>query len=316
MKRYLLLSLLISGAASAQQKIDVQAHRGGRALMPENTIPAMKHAIDLGVRTLELDCVISSDKKVVVSHDLYMSADFMRTPDGKDIDKKDERSYIIYKMPYDSVRKYDAGTKPHPEFPEQVKMKTYKPLLSELIDSVEAYVKANHLKPVYYNMETKTMPMGDGNYHPAPDEFTALLMEVINEKKIANRTMIQSFDVRTLQAIHTKYPKQQISLLVFSASLKSLIPAQDTAKLKGMLEDKGIVADVKRLGFKPDIYSPFYKAVTPEMVKEAHAQKMQIIPWTANQTEELEKLLSMGVDGIITDAPDKLVKLAGSYQKK
>ena len=85
MKRYFLLSLLISGAASAQQKIDVQAHRGGRALMPENTIPAMKHAIDLGVRTLELDCVISADKKVVVSHDLYMSADFMRTPDGQDI---------------------------------------------------------------------------------------------------------------------------------------------------------------------------------------------------------------------------------------
>lgn len=315
MKKYLLFSLLISGAASAQQKLDVQAHRGGRALLPENSIPAMKHAIDLGVRTLELDCVISADKKVVVSHDLYMSADFMRTPDGKDIDKKEERSYIIYKMPYDSVRKYDGGTKPHHEFPAQVKMKTYKPLLSELIDSVEAYVKLKHLKPVYYNMETKTMPMGDGVYHPAPDEFTSLLMDVINEKHIAERTMIQSFDVRTLQAIHKKYPKQQLSLLVFNMTMKSLVPAQDSAKIKPYISE-GVASDLKKLGFTPNIYSPFYKSVTPEMVKEAHASKMLILPWTANESEDMEKLIGMGVDGIITDAPDKLVKLAGSYQKK
>lgn len=296
MKHAFLSLLILGGAASAQQKTDVQAHRGGRALMPENTIPAMIHAIDLGVRTLELDCVISEDNKVVVSHDLYMSADFMRTPAGKDISKTEEKTYAIYKMPYDSVRKYDAGTKPHSQFPEQQKMKTYKPLLSELIDSVEAYVKLHHLKPVYYNMETKCSPDGDGTFHPKPDVFTKLVMEVINKKHIADRVTIQSFDVRTLQVVHKDFPKQKTALLIFNK--------------------EGFDANLKILGFTPDIYSPYYSTVTPELVKEAHAKKVAVLPWTVNETADMEKMISYGVDGIITDCPDKLVSVAGSYQKK
>ena len=122
MKRTFLLAAMIAATAhaSAQQKTDVQAHRGGRGLMPENTIPAMLHAIDLGVRTLELDCVISSDNKVVVSHDVFMSSAFVRKPDGSDISKEEEKQYALYTMTYDSIRKYDVGMKPHPQFPEQV----------------------------------------------------------------------------------------------------------------------------------------------------------------------------------------------------
>jgi glycerophosphoryl diester phosphodiesterase len=297
MKKFLLLAAgLYAFSAGAQQKIDVEAHRGGRALMPENTIPTMLHAIDLGVRTLELDCVISADKKVVVSHDVYMSSDFMRKPDGSDLTKAEEKEYRIYAMTYDSVRKFDAGMKPHPEFPEQVKMKTYKPLLSELIDSVEAYVKKHHLKPVYYNMEVKSSPMGDDKYHPKPEEFVSLMMNVIKEKKIADRVIIQSFDVRSLQVVHRDNPKQVTSLLVFN---------------KGSLD-----SNVTVLGFKPDIYSPYYTAVTPEMVKAAHAQHIKVLPWTPNESSDMQKLIDAGVDGIITDYPDRLVQLAGSYQKK
>jgi glycerophosphoryl diester phosphodiesterase len=297
MVKYLSISLLLlASAVSAQQKIDGQAHRGGRALMPENTIPAMIHAIELGVRTLELDCVISADNKVVVSHDVYMSANFMRTPDGKDIEKKDEKSYAIYKMTYDSVRSYDAGTKPHPEFQDQKKMKTYKPLLSELIDSVEAYVKLHHLKPVYYNMETKCSPQGDGTFHPTPDVFTKLVMEVINKKHIAARVTVQSFDIRTLQIIHKDFPQQNTALLVYNKD--------------------DFATNIKTLGFTPGIYSPYYAVVTPELVKEAHQMKVAVLPWTVNETSDMEKMISYGVDGIITDCPDKLVAVAGSYQQK
>lgn len=296
MKHIFLSLLIIGGTAVAQQKIDVQAHRGGRALLPENTIPAMIHAIDLGVRTLELDCVISADNKVVVSHDLYMSAAFMRTPEGKDIDKKGEKGYALYKMKYDSIRKYDAGTKPHADFPDQQKMKAYKPLLSELIDSVEAYVKRHHLKPVYYNIETKCSPDGDGTYHPKPDVFTSLVMDVINKKHIAARTTIQSFDVRTLQIIHKDHPKQKLALLISNKD--------------------GFEANLKVLGFTPDIYSPHYLTVTPDLVKDAHEKKVAVLPWTVNETSDMEKMISFGVDGIITDCPDKLVAVAGSYQKK
>lgn len=297
MKRTFLLPLaavLFTANVHAQQKTEVQAHRGGRGLMPENTIPAMLHAIDLGVRTLELDCVISSDKKVVVSHDVFMSAEFIRKPDGTDIRKEEEKQYALYSMKYDSIRKFDAGSKPHAKFPEQVKMKAYKPLLSELIDSVEAYVKKHHLKPVNYNIETKCSPEGDDKFHPGPEVFAGMVMEVIKKKKIADRVTIQSFDVRTLQVIHKTDPRQVLAYLVMNRD--------------------NLDTNLQQLGFTPAIYSPYYLMVTPELVKEAHGKKIKVLPWTVNEPADMQKMMSMDVDGIITDYPDRLIKLTGRYQ--
>ncbi|PSL47327.1 glycerophosphoryl diester phosphodiesterase [Chitinophaga niastensis] len=287
-------SLLATGA-TAQQKPDVQAHRGGMALMPENTIPAMLNAVKLGARTLELDCIITSDNKVAVSHDTYMSAEFMRKPDGTDITKAEEKSLALYKMTYDSIQKYDAGTKPHPRFPQQQKMMVHKPLLAALIDSVEAYVKLHHLKPVYYNMETKSSPDGDGTYNPQPAEFVNLLMAVVKEKKIADRVIIQSFDIRTLQVLHQSSPKQKTALLIGNRD--------------------SFAANIEKLGFTPTIYSPNYELVTANLVKEAHAKHVEVLPWTVDEEADLKRLLSYGVDGIITNAPDRLIKIVGSYQE-
>lgn len=292
--------LLVAGCfftatAFGQVKMDVEGHRAGRALMPENSIPAMIHAVDLGVRTLELDCVVSADNKVLVSHDPYMSSQFMQKPDGSDITKEEEKKYVLYKMPYDSIRSFVEGVKPHPEFPEQAKVKTYKPLLGELIDSVEAYVKLHHLKPVYYNMETKSMPQGDGLYNPKPEEFVNLLMKVLTEKGITNRVIIQSFDVRTLQVLHKTYPVQATSLLIFN---------------KNSFED-----NIATLGFTPTTLSPYYSAVTPEMVKKAHDNHVTVLPWTVNNEADMKHMAELGVDGIISDYPDRLVHLFGSYQQ-
>ncbi|MFL9483630.1 glycerophosphodiester phosphodiesterase family protein [Chitinophagaceae bacterium LWZ2-11] len=283
-------------SVSAQQQLDVQAHRGGRALMPENTIPAMLNAVKLGARTLELDCVISSDKKVLVSHDVFMSSDIMLKPDDSTIDKADEKKYALYTMTYDSIRKFDEGTKPHPQFPDQARIKTYKPLLSALIDSVELYVKQHHLKPVYYNMETKSSPAGDGIYHPKPDEFMAMVMDVVKQKGIADRVIIQSFDVRTLQILHKTDPTQKTALLIMN---------------KDSYEQ-----NIATLGFTPTIYSPYYTLVTEDLVTKAHAANVQVLPWTVNKEEDMKKLGDLHVDGIITDDPKTMVALFGSYQTK
>lgn len=280
--------------ASAQQKTDVQAHRGGMGLMPENTIPAMLNAVKLGARTLELDCIISADNKVVVSHDPYMNGDFILKPDGSSISKEEQPRLILFSMTYDSIRKYDAGSKSYPRFPEQARFKVSRPLLAALIDSVENYVKKNHLKPVYYNIETKSEERGDGVLNPVPEVFVNLLMEVINKKKIADRVTIQSFDFRTLRVLHKKYPRQKTALLTSSGSLDE---------------------NIATLGFTPSIYSPDFKLVTGELVRNAHAKNVEVIPWTVDQPEEMEKLLKLGVDGIITNYPDRLIKLAGSYQQ-
>lgn len=317
--------ILLAGTAFGQQKIDVQAHRGGMALMPENTIASMLNGVKVGVKTLELDVVISADGKVVVSHDAYMSSDFMRKADGSDISKEEEKGLSLYKMTYDSISHFDAGSKPHPRFPAQVKMKTYKPLLSDLIDSVETYVKSNKLRPVFYNIETKISPAGDGIYNPGPDVFVKTMMDVINKKSIKNRVTIQSFDVRTLQILHKTEPTIKLSLLAFGkgdvlSKLKTQgLSADDEKKLKSspLFNGKGgLEDDLSKLGFMPDIYSPYYTSVDAAMVAKAHAMKIKVLPWTVDEEKDMTALAALGADGIITNSPDKLVKLFGSYQSK
>jgi len=320
-----IIGLLLSGAAFSQQKLDVQAHRGGMALLPENTIPAMLNAVKLGSKTLELDVVISQDGKVVVSHDPYMSAAFMSKPDGSEVLKSEEKNLSIYQMPYDTVKSYSSGLMPHPMFPNQQKLKTHKPLLNDLIDSVETYVKKNKLKPVFYNIETKSSPMGDGKYNPSPEVFVEKLMNVVNQKNIQSRLIIQSFDVRTLKILHQRSPKIKLSLLVqgkmnlTEEQLRNygLTEKEVADYFKQMNAKKGgMEEELANLGFVPDIYSPYFSGVDEQMVQKAHQKKMLILPWTVDKEEDMISLAKMGVDGIITNSPDIMIRLFGDYQKK
>lgn len=263
-----------------------EAHRGGRGLMPENTIPAMYNAIDLGVTTLEMDASISRDKQVVVSHDPYFNPDITTTPEGSYLTKQEGSRRLLYTMDYDSIKKYDVGLKPHPGFPRQQKLAAQKPLLAELIQASEAYAKQKGAAPLWYNIETKSKAGTDGKNHPAPEEFVDLLVKVIQEAGTASRTVIQSFDIRTLQVVHKKYPGFKTSLLIEPTDKRSL-------------EDQ-----LKELGFVPFVYSPNYALVNPQRVKECHDKGMKVIPWTLNTKEEVEKAKTAGVDGIISDYPD------------
>lgn len=276
------------------QQFDTEAHRGGRGLMPENTIPAMLNGLKLGVRTLELDTHITSDGKVVVSHDGVMTAAIMQKPDGTNLTKAEEKEYVLYKMHSNEIRKFIAGGKPYPAFPQQQQVKTYKPLLADLIDSVESYVKAHHLKPVYYNIETKSKQSDDNIENPVPTEFVRLLMDVIKSKGVTDRVIIQSFEPRTLQVLHQQMPQVKTAYLISLGNY-------DTA--------------IKQLGFTPTIISPEQKIVTADMVAAAHKNNVLVIPWTVNDETAMKTLADMKVDGLISDYPDKLVQLFGSYQK-
>lgn len=280
-------NLLVSCGVS--HHFDAQAHRGGRGLMPENTIASEKMAIDYNC-TMELDLQMSKDKQVVVSHDSYLNSLFCLTPEGDTMTRKDGLSRLIYNMPYDSVKQYDAGIKPYPAFPRQQKIHTYKPLLSVLIDSVEAYGKAKH-HVNHYNMEIKSSPGKDGETYPSLTEFVDSCMAVIDRKEIASRTMIQSFDERALRMVHEKYPDVETSYLV------------------GGKEKRTPEGYVDFLGFKPDIFSPEFHLVTPELVKGFHKMKVRVIPWTPDTVEDMQKLKDMDVDGMITDYPDYYAQL-------
>lgn len=263
---------------------DLEGHRGARGLMPENTIPAMLKALQLGVTTLEMDVHVSRDKQVLLSHDPYINPEHDLLPDGGEIPRAHNRKYVLYQMDYDAIRSFDAGLKFYDKFPQQQKLPAYKPLLSELIDSVQAYLQANELPLVYYNIETKSKPAGDGKRHPAPEEFVQLLMEVIEEKGITDWVIIQSFDVRTLQVLRKKYPHVKASLLVENL--------------------RGLNHNLSKLGFIPEVYSPYYKLVTPKLLKSCHAQGIKVVPWTVNELEEMKRLKQLGVDGLISDYPN------------
>lgn len=264
-----------------------EGHRGGRGLMPENTIPAMQHAIDIGVTTLEMDTHITKDQEVVVTHDDYLSPAFMLDPQGLEIPKSDARKYAVFQMDYAALKQFDLGSKYYEAFPQQKKMKSYIPRLGELIEAVQQYLKETGKKQVFYNIETKCSPEGDGSLNPDPETFVKLLMEVIEKKGIQPFVVIQSFDKRTLQVLHKKYPKVKTSYLV--------------ANKKSFEEN---IAD---LGFNPFILSPMYQMVNVELVKKCHEQQIKVIPWTVNTAKEIAELKALNVDGIISDYPDLLV---------
>src|SRR5262245_10916578 len=196
----------LGDGGSGGTSFDKEGHRGCRGLMPENTIPAMIKALDLGVTTLEMDIAITKDKEPVLSHEPWFGQDITTKPDGTYMRDLEERTFVIYWMTYEQVKTFDVGMKPHPRFPRQQKMKVVKPLLSDVIDSSEGHAKATNRSLPWYNIETKTDPVLDSVFHPMPVEFVDLLMSVILQKRIEQRTIIQSFDFRTLQYLHQKYP--------------------------------------------------------------------------------------------------------------
>lgn len=265
---------------------DTEGHRGCRGLMPENTIPTMLHALDLNVVTLEMDASITKDKKVILSHEPFFNHEITTKPDGSAVPAEDEKSFNMYTMTYDEVKKYDVGLRPHPRFPNQKKIAAVKPLLSDVFDSVKAYMKTAQRPFPQFNIETKTQPASDNMFHPAPAEFVELLMAVVKEKDMQEHVIIQSFDFRTLQYLHKHYPSIRTAML---------IEADDNRSFRKQLDD---------LGFTPTIYSPAYQLVTDNLIAECHRRNIHIIPWTVNTKKEIERLKTMGVDGIISDYPD------------
>ncbi len=265
---------------------DLQGHRGARGLAPENTLPAFRRALDLGVTTLELDVVISADSQVVVSHEPWMSSTICTQPDGMPVPPASRAEFNLFEMPYDRIAQFDCGRRGHPDFPEQEAMPAVKPLLRDVIQLAEAYADSTGRAPIFYNIETKSRPAGDNTFHPEPASFTELLYGVLDDEAITERATIQSFDPRTLRVARDLDPSLSLALLV----------GQGGGDLAG---------NVESLGFTPTIYSPNYQPVDAEMVTAAHEGGMEIIPWTVNERADMERLQELGVDGLITDYPNR-----------
>ena len=275
------------GTKNSVKEIDVQGHRGARGLAPENSIPGFILAIDIGVNTLELDLVVSKDSLLVVSHEPYFSSDFCLANGGNAIPK--DSTINMYELTHDEIKKFDCGSIGNPRFPDQEKISVYKPLFSEVIDSVESYIKNKKLNPVFYNVELKTKKSTDEKFHPSPESFADLVYEMVSEKKIKDRVIIQSFDFRTLQYFNSKFPEVKLALLI-----------ENELSWRNNLDS---------LGFKPGIYSCYYKLLSQQKVQELQLAEMEVIPWTVNNVEDIEEVLAWGVDGIISDYPNRVITI-------
>lgn len=271
-------------------EFEIQGHRGSRGLMPENTIPAFKKAIDLGVHTLELDVVISKDKKVVVSHDPFFNPNCTTDPSGKFITKENQGN--LYQLTYEEIKKYDVGLRGNKDYPEQQKVAVYKPLLEDMIRESEKYAKAKGVKPLKYNIEIKSEEKEYDISQPKVEEFSDLVYKIIIKQLPPERVTLQSFDYNVLKFWNKQVEQKKYKPITLSA----LIEPFDNNDVKFNLE---------KLGFKPQIWSPYFAQATEKRVKELHELGIKVIPWTVNKREDMEKIKAVGCDGLITDYPDR-----------
>ena len=268
---------------------DLQGHRGCRGLQPENSIPAMMKALELGVNTLEMDVVITADKQIILSHEPFMSAQICLGEGNHPIHPEEQYDLNIYRMTLDEVQTFDCGSKPHPNFPEQERTKVVKPLLSDVIRAANKEARTLRRTLPLFNIEMKMSPHGDGRFHPAPEEFASLLLDVIREEEIGDRCTVQSFDMRALEALHRQAPRMRTVVLVEASN--------DPIKR------------VESLSFAPYALSPEHQLVNPELLEWTTTKGLKLIPWTVNDTGRAKELIEMGVDGLITDYPDRMLAL-------
>lgn len=286
-----LISVLALGSVSqTSRQVSIEGHRGARGYVPENTIPSFKKALDLGADTLELDVVITKDGKIVVSHEAWFSSAISLDKDGNRIPPDKQRENNIYKMTYAEVKQFDVGSIGNQDFPMQEKMKAVKPLLRDVFTEIAKFVRLKKLAQPNYNIEIKTEgPAGDGVFHPKADLFARMVYNELKTDKMLKSVIIQSFDVRPLQELHKLDPKLPLSLLVANRD--------------------GVEKNIATLGFDPQIYSPNYLLVDAAMMAACKSRGIKVIPWTVNEIADLERMKTFRPDGIISDYPDRAVKV-------
>lgn len=264
---------------------EIHGHRGCRGLIPQNTVAGVKRALELGVHAVEIDIVVTKDMELLVSHEPWMSAEYCLYPDGTRIDRKDRKNVNLFRMNYDEIVLFDCGSLAHAKFPHQINEHHAKPLFKDLVK----VIRKTNFKNFYYNIEIKSKRSWYGEFQPEISEYVNLIVGEIKRLRLRSQCMIQSFDPAILNGLYRAYPKLRLSLLV---------------------ENKdSFEKNVSRLQFTPEFYNANYTLVDENLVKNIHNRGMKIIPWTVNELKDAERLVGMGVNGIITDYPDRYIGL-------
>ena len=294
--------------AAGAPGFDLQGHRGARGLRPENTLAGFAYALEVGVTTLELDCGVTKDGVVVVSHDRVLNPEHTRDADGTFLEKAGP---VLHELTFEELRQYDVGrikpgSKYATSFPEQQPVDGER--IPRLADVFELVRKSGN-RSVRFNIETKIDPT-QPSQTATPEVFAQALIAVIREAGMASRTTIQSFDWRTLVVARRHAPEIAV------VALTDQQPDEDTMEvgkpgasiwLGGFDVDEhagSVPKTVKALG--ATVWSPHALDLSPGRVAEAQALGLRVVPWTVNEPKDMETVMALGIDGLITDYPDRL----------
>ena len=293
--------VLLSGMGAAYAAapldgwVDLQGHRGARGLSPENTIPSFRECLKHGMTTIELDTTLTQDNQLIVHHDTWTNPTLCQSQTGQPIETR-----RIRELTRAELSELDCGSKTNPRFEHQrlapgVQLIT----LPEFFAFVRDYEAAKPgPKPALFNIEIKV----DDSFTEADLKTAAnAMVTAIREAGVVARATVQSFRLEVLPMVSALEP-----LLVTSALF-------EPSKWHGLLMTMGfdadredILAETQKLG--AGVVSPYHLYVTPEFIEQAHAQKIKVIPWTVNDEERMRELIEMGVDGLISDYPDRLLR--------
>jgi glycerophosphoryl diester phosphodiesterase len=311
MRRMAMITVLAGLLIGPAHAFDVQGHRGARGLAPENTLEAFALALSIGVTTLELDLAMTKDDVLVVSHDRSLNPDHTRGPDGQFLDRQGP---AIRSLTLAEVKRYDVGRlKPGSAYaaslPAQQPVDGARiPALTELFELVK-HVGAEHVR---FNIETKITPTS-GAETPDPETFAAAVAKAVRDAGLTTRVSIQSFDWRTLAALKSTAPEiERVCLTAEALNFDTIKRGEPGASpwTAGLdIDDFG--GSVPRLvqAAGCQIWSPLYRNAKPDDVTAAKALGLKVLPWTVNERADMERLIALGVDGLITDYPDRLRSL-------
>lgn len=279
---YLLTILLAPILTFAAQKIEVQGHRGARAIVPENTLAAMDYALEVGVDTLELDLGVTKDNVLVLSHDPLLSTDLCVDRTGKPVTKE----IPIHSLTLKELKTYNCASIKNARFPKQIPDKTQ--TIATLKEVFELVKNSKHLsaKKVEFNIETKLVP-GIPQLSIDPRSFAKNIIDLATKYEVLDRVTIQSFDHRSLKEAKKLNPKVKVAAL-----FEGTYPSDLLSTLKAI---------------PADVFSPNQFWFTKADVDTLRSAGVRTIPWTANSVREWDALIAKGVDGIITDDPKALI---------
>lgn len=277
-----LLTILLALPIYAQ--IEVQGHRGWRGIYPENSIEGFIHALELGVDVLELDVVMSGDGHPVVSHEPWMNRSICRDSNNRKIGRF--KKVNLYEMTLEEIQAYDCGKWGHPNFPQQRLRPAVKPSLAQALEATETWLDEHPGLLAGYNIEIKREKGWDNRYSPPLATYCDAVVGVIRQAGIAERCVLQSFDPKVLEYLHKFAPDIPLSLLTSKGNISE---------------------NLEKLSFTPAIYSPNYRLLNEAEMKVIKRLGMIVVPWTVNEEKDIYDIIQLGVDGIISDFPERVL---------